>query len=269
MHVIVQLSDLHFGKTNDEVVTALVSLVQVLKPNLVVVSGDLTYRARGEEFAEALNFLQKLPVPQVVIPGNHDISLYNLWKRFIKPNELFRKIISDSLEPFYQDDYVSVLGLNTSFPLLGKGGMIRKKQLQIIEEKFTLLDSNILKIVLTHHPLDKIWSMKKGMPLYSKESISIGLKNKVDIFMSGHLHKSQISIVKEANATGYNGVLLKAGTATSVRYRGEVNSFNAVFVSMESVFIQRYSWNESGQFFDKTHSQVFSRNKFGLHMVKG
>ena len=97
MRTIVHLSDLHFGRVDPHLLDPLASALQALKPDLVVVSGDLTQRARKTQFAQARAFLDRLPRPQVVVPGNHDIPLYNVFKRFFVPLANFRAIVSDNV----------------------------------------------------------------------------------------------------------------------------------------------------------------------------
>ena len=102
--------------------------VAQLKPDLVVVSGDLTQRARIEQFKEARRFLDSLPSPQIVVPGNHDVPLYDVLSRFARPLARYRRYITEDLEPFYADDEIAVLGLNTARSLTIKGGRINEAQ---------------------------------------------------------------------------------------------------------------------------------------------
>ena len=83
-------------------------------PDLLVVSGDLTQRARPEEFQQAREFLDRLPKPQIVVPGNHDVPLYNVYGRFVQQFDRFRRYISDDLQPMYLDEEIAVLGVNTA-----------------------------------------------------------------------------------------------------------------------------------------------------------
>src|SRR3954469_2042372 len=98
MRTIIHLSDLHFGRTDPSVVEPLVATVAELRPDAIAVSGDLTQRARGEQFREARAFLDRLPpVPQIVVPGNHDVPLWNAFKRFAQPLANFRRYITADL----------------------------------------------------------------------------------------------------------------------------------------------------------------------------
>src|SRR5919112_1608165 len=121
MRTLVHLSDLHFGRVDASVVGPLVAAIEDLRPDVVAVSGDLTQRARDEQFREAREFLDRLPrVPQIVVPGNHDVPLWNAFKRFLQPLEGFRRFITDDLEPFYSDDEIAIIGVNTARSLTVK-----------------------------------------------------------------------------------------------------------------------------------------------------
>ena len=120
MKSLVHMSDVHFGRVDEAVVQAIVPLIHSLEPSLVVVSGDLTQRAKPHQFRAARSFLDSLPQPQVVVPGNHDVPLYNVFQRFFQPLRKYRRFISQDLEPFYADDEIAVAGINTARP----GGII-------------------------------------------------------------------------------------------------------------------------------------------------
>src|SRR5918999_2781193 len=117
MKKIVHLSDLHFGRIDAGLVGPLVEAVNEVEPSLVVVSGDLTQRARSEQFKEARDFLDRLPKPQVVVPGNHDVPLYDVYSRFARPLDKWRRFISEEVEPVYEDEELVVAGVNTARPL--------------------------------------------------------------------------------------------------------------------------------------------------------
>jgi 3',5'-cyclic AMP phosphodiesterase CpdA len=90
MRTVVHLSDLHFGRTDQALIDPLLARVHSEKPDCVVVSGDLTQRARVQEFRAARAFLDRLPRPQVVVPGNHDVPLYRVLERMSRPLSMTR-----------------------------------------------------------------------------------------------------------------------------------------------------------------------------------
>src|SRR6185295_4473790 len=103
MRTIVHLSDIHFGRVDARLLAPLVRLVREIAPDLVAVSGDLTQRARRRQFQQARAFLDQLPAPQLVVPGNHDVPLFNVAARFADPYGGYRRYISQDLEPVYEE----------------------------------------------------------------------------------------------------------------------------------------------------------------------
>ena len=113
MRTIVHCSDLHFGKTDPSVVERLKHKILEVKPDVVIVSGDLTQRARVHEFTQARAFLLQLGVPHVVIPGNHDIALYNVFSRLFTPFKNYQRWVSEHTHASFEDDEISVAAINT------------------------------------------------------------------------------------------------------------------------------------------------------------
>src|SRR4030081_1904468 len=124
MRTVAHLSDPHFGRIERATVQALIASVTEARPDVVVISGDLTQRAKESEFQEARQFLDALPSPQIVVPGNHDVPLYNLLARVLKPLRNYQRYISNELEPLYCDDEIAIVGVNTARSLTLKNGRI-------------------------------------------------------------------------------------------------------------------------------------------------
>jgi 3',5'-cyclic AMP phosphodiesterase CpdA len=154
MRTIVHISDLHFGRVDPLLPGPLAALAADLRPDLVAVSGDLTQRARPEEFDQARRFLEKLPTPRIVVPGNHDVPLYNPYLRFIGRLERYRRYISEDLEPAYADEELAVIGINTARSLTFKGGRMNVLQVARIREWLCPFPRSVAKIIVTHHPFD-------------------------------------------------------------------------------------------------------------------
>ena len=128
---IVHLSDLHFGAHDDRLVEAVDWQVDKLQPDLIVISGDFTQRARTEQFREACEFLQGLHDrghEVLGVPGNHDVPLYDVLRRFLSPLARYRRFIDESLCPFIELPGVAVLGINTARSLTFKDGRINEDQ---------------------------------------------------------------------------------------------------------------------------------------------
>ena len=117
--------------------------VDELKPDLVVISGDFTQRARTEQFREACEFLERLRErghEVLGVPGNHDVPLYDVLRRFLSPLARYRRFIDDSLCPFVELPGVAVLGINTARSLTFKDGRISRDQVDFIRETFARTD---------------------------------------------------------------------------------------------------------------------------------
>jgi 3',5'-cyclic AMP phosphodiesterase CpdA len=120
VRTLVHLSDLHFGRVDPRILPPLLAAVAAAEPDLVVISGDFTQRARVREFKDAASFLAKLPQPQLLVPGNHDVPLYDLMRRWLAPLRRYRHYITDDLAPFYADKEIAILGINTARALTFK-----------------------------------------------------------------------------------------------------------------------------------------------------
>ena len=128
MRTIVHLSDLHFGRLDPRLVQPLLAAIRDLSPELVAISGDLTQRARRTQFAEARSFIQALELPHLVVPGNHDVPLYDIARRFLRPLARYREFVADDLEPSV-DDEIAVIGLNSARSLTFGRGRLNARQI--------------------------------------------------------------------------------------------------------------------------------------------
>src|SRR6266496_3786612 len=154
MRTLVHLSDVHFGRVDEKLIDPLIDTIKAIKPDLVAVSGDLTQRARSQQFRAARAFLDALPKPQIVVPGNHDVPLHNPFSRLLQPLEKYRRFITDDLRPSYVDDEIAVVGINTARSLTIKGGRVNKSQIEWMRDRLCAFSDQITKIVVTHHPFD-------------------------------------------------------------------------------------------------------------------
>ena len=272
MRIIAHLSDLHFGRIDESALPALVAALSAAKPHLVVVSGDLTQRARSREFIEARDFLKTLPLPQLVVPGNHDVPLYDLIDRWLAPLHNYRRYISGDLEPFFADDEIAVLGVNTARSNTLKNGRINREQVGRGAQRLDACGPALLRIVVTHHPFD--------IPLDNENAKVIGraamamagfAQSRVDIILSGHLHQSDVTHSSARYEKAGRAVLLvQAGTVTSTRRRGEVNSFNMIRLDGPRVTIEGHAFDAQRGDFRVASSREFLRGDKGwLETARG
>src|SRR5437763_2204567 len=132
MRTIAHISDVHFATENPAVVEGLLSDLKTIGPHLVAVSGDLTQRALRSEFAAARAFLERIPFPHVIVPGNHDIPLYDVGRRFLRPLHRYRRFITADLSPSYHDDEIAAVGVNTARSATWKNGRISLAQISAL-----------------------------------------------------------------------------------------------------------------------------------------
>jgi len=262
MRTLVHLSDLHFGRIDHRLIAPLTELVDSLQPDVVVVSGDLTQRARNREFAAARRFLNTLPKPQIVVPGNHDVPLYNVYARFLRPLDKYCRHIGDELEPALVDDEIAVLGLNTARSLTFKNGRVNHAQIERLRARLESLGSQTLKVVVTHHPFDLPEQYEKS-DLVGRAGAAMAMFADcgVDLLLAGHMHTSHSrSTALRYEKNGYSAVAVQAGSATSTRLRSEPNSFNVVRVAREEITIQQYVSRPATKGFAPQQVEIFRRS---------
>jgi len=261
MRTLVHLSDLHFGRVDQALLNPLRALVERIGADVVVISGDLTQRAKEEEFEQARAFLDSLPGPQVIVPGNHDISLYNVFRRFIKPLSRYKRFITDDLDPVYIDDEIAVVGVNTARSLTIKDGRVSHEQIASMRARLAGLAPDVTRIVVTHHPFDLPESFeKRDLVVRAPLAMEVFAETGVDILMAGHMHASHAgSTAARYQIDEYAALVVQAGTATSTRGRGEVNSFNVIRVERLRVEIDRYGWDVVHGDFSLVSTEKFIR----------
>jgi len=262
MRTIVHLSDLHFGRIDPAILDPLAALVTAIRPDVVVASGDLTQRARKAQFQEARAYMDRLPKPQVVVPGNHDVPLYRIWERFLSPLGKYKRHFDDDLEPDFIDDEIAVIGINTARSLTFKNGRINDEQIESIRRRFAPLGEGRTKIVVTHHPFDLPDEPEKSEELVGRAKAAMDAFSRcgVDLLLAGHLHTSQAGETSDRyQLPGYAALAVQAGTATSTRGRGESNSFNVLRVSNREIVIERQLWNPDTAQFGLARTERFRR----------
>src|SRR5215218_2034211 len=135
MRTIVHLSDLHFGRLDARVVEPLLAAIRDLSPELIAISGDLTQRARRTQFAAARAFIRSLEHPYLVVPGNHDVPLYDVARRFLRPLARYKRFVAVDLEPAHVDGEIAVVGLNSARSLTFGRGRLNRPQIERAAER--------------------------------------------------------------------------------------------------------------------------------------
>ena len=262
MRTLVHMSDLHFGRVDRGLLQPLIDQVKRIGPDLVVVSGDLTQRARSAQFKQAREFLDELSAPRIVVPGNHDVPMHNILARFFLPLKKYRRYITNELEPFFVDAEIAVLGLNTARSLTIKNGRINEAQLQHVRARLSSLSAEVTKIVVTHHPLDLPQDHGSNV-LVGRAGMAMALfaECRVDLMLAGHFHVGQTGNSAARYAIpGHTALIIQAGTATSTRGRGQANSFNVIKIDRPMIVVERWEWISVAATFVAAESARFRLN---------
>jgi 3',5'-cyclic AMP phosphodiesterase CpdA len=265
MRTIVHLSDLHFGRIDETLLEPVIATVADIKPDVVVVSGDLTQRARSQQFKEAREFLDKLPSPQIIVPGNHDVPLHNVFARFAQPLDKYKQFITGDLQPFHADEEIAILGINTARSLTIKDGRINEAQITTIRERLCLLPDEVVKIIVTHHPFDLPEGHDRDDDLVNRAELAMAAIAKcgADVLLAGHLHVSHTGHSSARyKIAGHSALVVSAGTATSTRGRGETNSFNVLRVKHPFINVERLSWQPERAAFITSSSEHFRHSPY-------
>lgn len=245
MRKIAQISDMHFGAHEPMVTADLVMSVVLERPDLVVLSGDFTQRARRWQFQAARDFVNQLPEPKLVIPGNHDMPLFDVISRVLWPFANYNRFI----EPLgvagqsYRDEEMAVIGLNTARRFTGKNGRISKQQVDRVHEFFKGLDKDVTRILVTHHPIGQIANeVFVDLAFRSQLAFPRLVEAGVQMMLSGHHHRCLSGTVEETEDEE-EALIVYAGTANSTRTRdGDGNTYNLICIDGRDVEVKVMRW---------------------------
>jgi 3',5'-cyclic AMP phosphodiesterase CpdA len=225
MSVLLQISDTHFGTEQPDVVEAVVALAAQQRPDVVVLSGDITQRAQPAEFRAAKAFVSRLGAPVLTIPGNHDIALYDIVSRLTHPYARYAAVFGDDLEPVHSAEDLLVVCVNTTRRLRHKNGEVSEEQIDRVARLLTAATPQQLRVVVVHQPVavtldSDQTNLLRGRDAATQAWAAAG----ADLVMGGHIHLPY-TLPLEGLARRLWAV--QAGTAVSSRTRkGAPNSVN-------------------------------------------
>lgn len=268
MKTIVHISDIHFGTEEPAIVEALIEDIGKADPGLVALSGDLTQRARSSQFKAARAFLEKLNTPYVVVPGNHDIPLYNLYARLLHPLKKYEHYITDDPLPVFENNAIYVAGISSVRHKRWKSGKLRDKELEQMLNEFAATHNEKLKVLVLHHNLFYFPLETRRKKIERAEDlINLFSSSGIDLILFGHDHKHLVKGLPESASRRYKAILIQAGTAISHRTRKEPNSYNIIRYSGGTLNITTRSFTGNG--FTTLSTEEFTSNgDFWVHVKK-
>ena len=261
---IVHLSDLHFNWVDESLLDPLVDCVKSLKPDILAVSGDFTQHAWPNEFERAAALLDRLPGRKILVPGNHDMAFLNPVRRVTQRLRLFRKYITPDPVPFFADGEIGVLGLNTARIEHLRGGRIREWQVDLLEERMEGVPSGSVRVLVTHHPFDLPESFHAREIVSRGERVIERVVKCVDLMLAGHMHISHAGPTAERyKVSEQSAVFVQAGTAISIRSRGEANAFQVIRTDPQSIEVGTFTWTSEKSSYAPSALSRFKRSAHG------
>lgn len=260
---VAHISDIHFGRlASPGIVEALKQDIHDAGPNLVVISGDLTQRARKSQFMAAAKMIASFDPPVMVVPGNHDVpAWYRPWTRLFNPHRRFKQLITPELRPTFEGDGFAVAGINTSHGMTIKGGKVSVEQISFVRSFFHNAEKTSFRILVLHHPPVRLQRPRKH-DVSQSAYLALDLigEHRVDLVLCGHLHQSSVESV--ALEGGHSVVIASAGTALSSRGRGvdrRSNIYNLVRVQDEHFVVEERQFDAERGRFERLRESPFGR----------
>ena len=265
--LILHASDLQIGKPyRPRVAEALLDFARDLAPDLVVLAGDLTQRAKVREYQIARRLLADLgPIPVVVTPGNHDVPLYRIWERVLWPYRNWRAFVGPELDTVTRIPGATLVALNSSAPRRAiVSGHISAAQVRWAAAAFEGVPEDDARILVIHHHFVATPDRTGGSPLRGggellRQFESMG----VDVILGGHVHQTHLTTSRALVPGPGAGIpLIACGTTTSSRGRGPEAGQNAAnVIRMEDAVVHvtphRFDPQTSG--FRPLAAQAFPR----------
>jgi len=219
------ISDIHFGAEDAEALAWFEDAVRAAPPDAIVVTGDLTMRARRREFEQASEWLAGLEAPVTVEVGNHDLPYFNPLLRFVAPYRRFQRLERVIERPLTLEG-VTIIPLKTTarfqWRLNWSKGRVGRRGLESALRMSRAAPPGHVKIVAAHHPLIEAATRGTADTRGGREALEALAEARVDAVLSGHVH-DPFNIVDEAH--GHPVRLIGAGTL-SARLRDTPPSFN-------------------------------------------
>ncbi|KTC77961.1 metallophosphoesterase family protein [Legionella brunensis] len=243
---IAHISDLHFGMHLPAVLDAFIESIHKIEPEIVIISGDVTQRAKNYQFELLCSFLGQVPGTILVVPGNHDVPFYNFWARLIHPFKTYNNYIGKHFKTEFCNDEIAILGVNSVNPLKGIKGKLTNSVLDKINSFFVEKKKNS-NILFFHHNFDHIEGLHKPLENES-QFLSYLRQSNIDVVCTGHLHYANVGLIRKN--TNRVCLVLHAGSLLCSRKKDNMNSYFSIDINAEQCSVD---WH------------VFRNNQFEIH----
>ena len=270
---ILHISDIHFGPHHrPEIAAAVVDEVAGRRPDAVLISGDVTHRAKPRQFREARAFVEALEAPTLAVPGNHDVPLYRFWERFLAPYGAYRKHFAADIEPVLEVDGVFAVGVCTAHGLTLTDGRIRMKRLARLAEQLARAPKDACRVVVVHHPVapPPLLEVPRAID-NAREASELFAAAGVELVLAGHIHQTYVttlgSFFERREATVR---MVHTGTTTTSRGRWEEkgrNSLNWIEIGRDFLEVTPHLWSRREEAFRPAAVHRFPRGAAQLETV--
>jgi 3',5'-cyclic AMP phosphodiesterase CpdA len=245
---ILHVSDLHVGtREESQVEEALSRLVERVRPELVIASGDLTNRGRPDQHARAHRLLTSLGPPVLAVPGNHDLP-YTLPARFTSPWREFERTWRTA-EPTHASETLHVIGLNSARPYRHESGGLHSSQLREAAERLDGAAPGAYRVVVMHHHMvGAPWRAARKRPVAQRNRVLRTLVSAgADLILAGHIHQAAVSERHEFEVVGGDVRAVVVSIAPGLgqprpRRIGEARGLHVYEVGDSSLDVLTYIW---------------------------
>jgi 3',5'-cyclic AMP phosphodiesterase CpdA len=266
MYRIVHISDIHFGRVRSNLAERLTATIHALHPHAVVVTGDITQRARSAQFRDASAFLAELPKPLIIAPGNHDVPLYKLHRRFLSPLRGYTKHVLPVGAGRNAHEAALIVAVDSTRSFTIDGGRVSTAEFARAKTAFEEAPATAIRIAALHHPVlvpNDVSSQKRLQN--ADQALRAFAAMGVDVILSGHTHRPFVTLADVPGASEPMRVLtVTAGSAISGRDRDWGNSFYALELIGDQLRVIEFRYSTELGKFAAAQAATFTRHKLGV-----
>ncbi len=264
---ILHVSDLHTGPPfHPDAAERLIADAHALAPDLLVISGDFVQRADfAAQWHAARALRARLPQPQLVVPGNHDVPLFHLHERLLMPLRRYQRQITPDLNPVFTAPGLAVIGACTAHGWTIDGGRLYPDQIAALRQRLAACAPDTYKIVVWHHPvaLPPTYQRKRTTITNAEAAMRLLDEFGVDMLLCGHLHISFVGNTRDFLPDLRRGTyVVQSGTTTSRRGYGSehgANTCNLITIERDGACVQQLRLDRNGNHFQPVAEHWLAR----------